>query len=165
MGWLFRSGYTKSDWIKALIKTEEDEQRRRVHLCHCVRGNVLWSVVEITEKQNNDRRIRYIACDLLASHGDGYGWGYKDMCESVEPFQYSCPLRYLEMVPEVTNALWRERVRLYHQRRAVTVGQKVALIGTSVPWVTIVSTRPLMGIHNGVRYRIPGRFLGDVIAA
>lgn len=164
MGWLFKSGYTKSDLIKHLIKPEENEQRRRETLRHCVRGNVLWSVIEITRKQEGSR-LRFIACHLLASHSDGYGWGYKDMDESVHPLYYSCPLQYLEMVPEVANESWRELVRFHHQRRNVRVGQKVALIGSSIPWVTIVSKRPLIGEHNGVRYRVPSRFLGDSIAA
>lgn len=167
MGWLFKKDWTKSDLIKHLTKPEENEERRWETLRHCVRGNVLWSVIEITNKQDGSR-LRFIGCHLLASHSDGYGWygwGYKDMCESMHPMYYSCPLQYLEMVPEVANESWRELVRFYHQRRNVTVGQKVALIGSSIPWVTIVSKRPLIGEHNGVRYRVPSRFLGDSLAA
>lgn len=162
MGWLFKQGYDKTSLIQHLVKPEENEQRRWETLAHCVRGNVLWSVISITEKQAN-RSLRIIACHLLASHGDGYGWGYKDMDESMHPYYYSCPLKYLEMVPDVANESWRQGVRDYHRLRNVNVGQKVALIGTTIPWVNIVSCRPLIGEHDGIRYRVPQRLLGEVI--
>ena len=165
MGWLFKSGYNKSDLIKHLIKPEENEQRRIETLRHCVRGNVLWSVVEITEKQEN-RRWRVIACHLLAAHSDGFGWGYKDMQESCHPLYYSCPLKYLELVPEVANESWREGVRSYHQRhRKIAVGERVALINSEIPWVDVVSSRPLVGVYGGVRYRVPRSFVGAALSS
>ncbi len=161
MGWLFKSGYDKSMLIKDLIKGEENEQQARRTRVHCVRGNVLWSVIEITHKQEH-RTERFIACHLLASE-KGYGWGYKDMCESMHPLYYSCPLKYLEMVPEVANESWRELVRHYHQRRNVQVGQRVKVVGSSIPWVNIISRSPLIGEHNGVSYRVPSRMLGGLM--
>jgi hypothetical protein len=56
-------------------------------------------------------RDTFIGCYLLA---DGIGEsGYKPMDESMGPFHFSCPLAYLDMVPE-TNREWREHVRAYH---------------------------------------------------
>lgn len=162
MGWLFTQGSSKPDIIHKLTAPEENETRRWETLAHSVRGNILWAVVELTYKQEQSRK-RFIVCYPLRSDR-GYGWGYKDMDESMHPYQYSCPLKYLEMVPEA-NATWREGVRKYHQQRnkKVEVGQKISLINASIPWVIITSQRPLLGVHDGTRYRVPRRMLGEVI--
>ena len=44
-------------------------------------------------------------------------WGYKDLDEAMFPYYFSCPLKYLDMVPiEIYGGHpeWRERVRAYH---------------------------------------------------
>lgn len=162
MGWLFRQGATKSDLIQRLTETEENETRRWETLTHSVRGNVLWAVVELTHKTERTSK-RFIACYLLRSD-KGYGWGYKDMEESMGPAYYSCPLKYLEMVPEA-NAAWREAVREHHRQRGrkVKVGQRIGLVNASIPWVVVTSVKPLLGIYNGQCYRVPRRMLGNVI--
>jgi hypothetical protein len=58
----------------------------------------------------------YIGCHLLESAG--LEWGYKSLDESVHPYYYSCPLRYLDMAP-VQSPAWRERVHRFHAGRAV----------------------------------------------
>lgn len=132
MGWLFTRGFSKADVIRELTRQEEDETRRRETMTHCVRGTVLWAVVEVTLKQET-RRKRFIACYLLRSQR-GYGWGYKEMHESMHPYYYSCPLKYLDLVP-VANAGWRAEVRTYHRNRhrEVVIGQKVAIKGSTIP--------------------------------
>jgi hypothetical protein len=162
MGWLFTYDASKADIIHDLTTPEENASRRWETIAHCVRGNVLWAVIEITRKQEN-RRKRFIACYLLARQ-TGYGWGYKDMEESMHPCYYSCPLKYLDMVP-VANADWRTAVRTYHRNRTrkLTIGQKIGIKGSTLPWVVITSLRPLTGEHGGRRYRVPRRLLGDAL--
>lgn len=164
MGWLFTHGTSKSDIIRKLVSAEENDKRRWETVAHCIRGNVLWVVSQITYKRDN-RQERFIVCYLLRS-SEGYGWGYKDMTESMFPYQFSCPLKYLEMAP-VANEKWRAEVRAYHEchHRRVEIGQKIGLVNASIPWVVITSTKPLLGIYAGLRYRVPRRMLGDVIAA
>jgi hypothetical protein len=164
MGWLFTQGTTKSDIINDLIATEENDTRRWETIAHSVRGNVLWSVIEITYKQDQPLPAkRFIACYLLKSD-KGYGWGYKDMDESMHPFYYSCPLKYLSMVPQAC-AEWREGVRNYHRQRnrKVKIGEKIRLINAKVPWVEIVSVSPLLGTHKNVVYRVPRKLMGEAI--
>lgn len=162
MGWLFTYDATKADVIRDLTAPEENETRRWETIAHCVRGNVLWSVIEITYKQDPQRK-RFIACHLLARR-KGYGWGYKDMEESIHPCYYSCPLKYLDMAP-VANADWRAGVRAYHRNscRKLEIGQKVGIKGSTIPWVVISSLRPLTGDYGGRRYRVPRRMLGEVL--
>lgn len=114
MGWLFTHAAGKADIIRELIAPEENETRRWETIAHCVRGNVLWAVIEITYKQEHRGNKRFIACYLLAKE-NGCGWGYKAMDESMHPYYYSCPLKYLDMAP-VANADWRTKVR-HHYRK------------------------------------------------
>lgn len=162
MGWLFTYDAGKADIIRKLTAAEQNETQRRETITHCVRGNVLWAVIEITHNQKQ-RRKRFIACYLLGKQS-GCGWGYKDMAESMHPYYYSCPLKYLDMAP-VANAEWRAEVRAYHRNhgRKLEIGQKVGLKGSTIPWVIITSLRPLTGEHGGKCFRVPRRIVGEVL--
>ncbi len=125
MGWLFTYGQT----LKGIIaertagwETTLDDGTfvKTVCLRHCYRGcafsGVLWTVFERTfTKDGAEVRPaeKWIGCDLLRWHKDS--WGYKDMSESMGPYQVSCPLGYLAMVPVACES-WREGVRAYHER-------------------------------------------------
>lgn len=119
MGWYF-SRQTRDQLIRELIDPQESERARSEVIAHAVRGNVLWSVVRVTAKQAGVLNLAagesttYIRCDLLQRSGDE--WGYKPMDESMHPYYYSCPLRYLDMAP-MRSAEWREGVRAYHAQR------------------------------------------------
>lgn len=120
MGWLFTS-LTRFELIQRLIQPGDYAHASTRVVAHTLRGNVLWSVVEITAKvegvQKNlapGKSIKYIRCELLQSSGDG--WGYKGMDESMSPYYYTCPLRYLEMAQELSPD-WRKLVRTYHANR------------------------------------------------
>ena len=119
MGWYY-SQQTRSELIAELIEPFENERARIEVIAHALRGNVLWSVSEVTAKVEGVHRVlapgqslRYIRCDLLQR--DGEQWGYKPMDESASPYYHSCPLRYLDMTPELSPE-WRKGVRAYHAR-------------------------------------------------
>jgi hypothetical protein len=120
MGWLFTHQQTRKELIERLTRDEESNGVTRKCLRRSTVGNVLWTVWEIVGP--GDKVQRYIGCDLMACQR-GYGWGYKDMCESMGPCYYSCPPVYLDMVP-VANAQWRDQVRAHHagRTRKVEVG-------------------------------------------
>jgi hypothetical protein len=106
MGWLFCEP-TRKDLIRHLV-----EGNGATVYAHCTVGNTLWTV----EQGVKDR---FIGCYLLSKasrHPEHCRWGYKDMCESMHPYYYTCPLSYLDMVP-VASEEWRERVRRYHAAR------------------------------------------------
>jgi len=130
VGWLFKCGCSRREMIRERIEgwertTDDDVVVKSVCLAHCYHGGVfsgvLWTVRERTftkDGHQTQATERWIACDLLR-HQRGFGWGYKDMEESMHPYFYSCPLGYLEMVPIEQyggHAEWREQVRLHHQR-------------------------------------------------
>lgn len=129
MGWLFKSGSTRRGLIAERIEGWERTNPDGLFitskcLAHCYRGGVfsgvLWSVWErtfTTDDVESSPKQRWIQCDLLRYQQDA--WGYKDMEESMHPYYYSCPGKYLDMVPLEKfggNAEWREQVVEHHQR-------------------------------------------------
>src|SRR5207244_4304144 len=106
MGWLFKEGCSRKELIAE--RTEDWDrtkdggtQIKSTCLAHCYRGGsfsgILWSVWERTFTKNGQQAEptqRWIVCDLMRYQRD-YGWGYKDMEESMHPYYYSCPLKYL----------------------------------------------------------------------
>lgn len=165
MGWLTTEGQTRADLIHRRIVTWEGEGHKSVCLAHAVRGNVLWTVREITKPDGTT--VRYIGCDLMRPE-KGYGWGYKDMEASSGPCYYTCPLSYLDMAPCSTGpyeAGWRDKVREYHARlnQKLEVGQKIHLaLGYKPNEMTVVSIRPLKGRdETGTLYRIPRKALAN----
>jgi hypothetical protein len=142
MGWLFKDGCTRNDMIR---ERSEDWERstddgvlvKTTCLAHCYRGGnfsgVLWSVWErtyTTDNQTAKPTERWIACDLL-QYQNNYGWGFKDMEESMHPYYYSCPKGYLALVPIDQyggHAEWREGVRQYHERQAEKRKQRRACL-------------------------------------
>lgn len=115
MGWYGSFNETRKELIAELIEPEYLAQSSRYVLRHCVRGNVLWSVVEIRFEDGSGRvPHRFIACDLMQKLG-GY-WGHKPLTEEEHPYYYSCPLSYLDMAPEQSPE-WRALVRKYHERQ------------------------------------------------
>jgi hypothetical protein len=120
MGWYF-SSQSRSELINKLIKKEETDRYIIEILAHSLRGNVLWSVAEITAKQDNvhpnlaaGQSHRFIRCDLLERSDNE--WGHKPMDESVHPYYYSCPMSYLLLAPEQSSD-WRNGVRAWHASR------------------------------------------------
>jgi hypothetical protein len=147
MGWLFTCGSSLRDQIAENTKgweriTDEGVTVTSTCLAHCYRGGrfsgVLWSVWERTFQRNGqstEPRQRWIGCDLLR-YQSNYGWGYKDMEESMHPYYYSCPMKYLDMVPLDQfrgHVEWREGVKSYHARAKERRQQRRAFSRASDP--------------------------------
>lgn len=116
MGWLISYNLTKKEQVAEIVKGWSNDEKGCRFLAHSVRGNVLYAVGQnFTRTVPETREDRFILVVLLRKDR-GMGWGYKDMSESMGPFKYDCPLRYLKMVP-VANEKWREGVRAHHEAR------------------------------------------------
>ncbi|MBC8749268.1 hypothetical protein OKW42_008052 [Paraburkholderia sp. WC7.3d] len=164
MGRLFSHGQTRAQLIARLTRNEEHDDCARRCLRHCSSGNVLWTVWEI--ERPGDTPLRYIGCDLLAWDKGCAGWGYKDLCEEMEPFYYSCPLAYLEMVPPASVA-WREKVRAGHAARSRVLGpgDRLTLKGLSITEAVVVSQRHRTWIveSGGQLFRFPPRLFHHIV--
>lgn len=129
MGWLFKPGSSRKELIEERTKVWEQVTPGGLTvtskcLAHCYRGNVfsgvLWTAWERTFDKDGEPvqpTERWIGCDLLQYSKTHDGWGYKDMEEATHPYYYSCPLGYLDLVPEIANEEWRQGVREHHARR------------------------------------------------
>jgi hypothetical protein len=143
----------------------EDFSWKKKCLTKCMRGRItgtLYSVWEHTLTRKADastvHTYRFIRVDLIMGSrvkGGGYEWGYKGMTESCGPCEVSCPLKYLDMVPDPGGYAtgWREKVREWHAKRKGaykgTLGEQVQLVreftltnGEKFDWVTVVGHRP-----------------------
>lgn len=130
MGWTITPGSNRRSTIESLTRSYRpkskgvESESQVVCIRQCYRGDawrgVLWSVWERVHDFHGPQE-RWIRCDLLEWYKQDEGWGYKDMTESMGPCYYSCPLGYLELVPDNgvntgINHGWRIGVREYHQR-------------------------------------------------
>lgn len=166
MGWLFTQGQTRHQLIERCSKGwDTDDGAKVVALARQAVGNNLWVVFEKSPpvSEANPVAKRFIILFLMQKDGS-YGWGYKDIDESMGPVEVSCPLKFLDMVPEVPEpygAAWRERVRAYHARASqkFSIGQTITL--TNKLCYVVSSTRPLRArsLVSGKEYRIPRRML------
>jgi hypothetical protein len=172
MGWSYCQDWdTRKALIANLTRNEENESAKYTCLARAPRGNVLWSVWEILRKVNNTTE-RFIRCDLMQNGGADYGWGYKDMDESMHPYYYSCPLKFLDMVPVACQA-WRDIVikQAAKQSRKLEVGKTYALIpgckagGIPIEQITITSLRPLEGVNNYRTLRVHKKHVAEEIEA
>jgi hypothetical protein len=131
------------------------------YVAHKKTGNCLWMVVV---NSNNDS---FIALYLLKKEGNT--WGYKDMCEAMHPYYYSCPLEFLDMTEEKSTD-WRVFVRQWHERqellqamrKTVKVGDFANMIGTKIPYCKITSLTPFQGLYMGKLYRLKWDFIDGI---
>lgn len=110
MGWDFCDNWkTKKDLIQEILLNSPN------CLAYRIEGTVVWSVWCSAENKED----KYIRCDLVEYDRRMKCYGHKTMDESMAPFYYSCPLKFLDMAP-VANEKWREEVRNWHAVRKVT---------------------------------------------
>jgi hypothetical protein len=114
------------------VNQETGHESRFLTLAKCFRGNIqhkgtLWAVHQHVYRNGPQDEWQltppFIGCYTIDYANDkrDASWGYRAMDESVGPFVYNCPLKYLGMTPEVDPA-WRAAVRAY----AATVTERLA---------------------------------------
>jgi len=127
MGWYYSLNATRTEVINELTSSASMEGKdggkvERKTLAKSFKGRysgTLYAVHEDTFFKADgsvEKARRWIGVYLFKFRKDD-GWGYKPMEEGMGPFSYSCPLKYLGMVPEVAHQAWRDGVIHYHARR------------------------------------------------
>lgn len=168
MGWTYVLDGSRSDVVAELIRPWSNDGMRATCLRHALRGNVLWTVWELTRADG--RTERCIRCDVLQKWLDG--WGYKSMEESMGPCYDTCPLEYLDLVPSANEA-WRERVRAYHARRreqqqlirSLRLGDRVRLQPNAarIDEAKVAALKPLTVDCGGRWYRVPQALIAEIL--
>lgn len=159
MGWLYAW-----DTRKQLIEHLVDGNGVKT-LKHCFKGNNMWAVQEYTRPTGEV--VRFICLYLLrGSNNSRDGWGYKDISEGAGPVELSCPVSYLDMVPDPGGYAteWRQRVRAYAAKSSRTLekGQKFTLYGKAYEVLEKVGRKyRVMGEYQD--YTLPARMIKDVV--
>ncbi len=165
MGWLYSSNWYNK---KALVNHILNDDTYHKALKHRLNGNNLWAVFENTNPECPVEHRRYICLFLLGCQRN-YGWGYKDISESMGPYQVDCPVSFFDLVPDPGGFAteWRAKVRAAHIEKlahdklirslqcGVTVNLKHGVNPTQLKIVQLKPMRATAG--NGVIYRLrPG---------
>jgi hypothetical protein len=173
MGWTYEYNTTRSRVIKDLIQPYESERHSFRTLRHTCVGSTLFAVHESTL---NGKSTKFIGVYLLAKGPEG-SFGYKGMDETMGPYQYACPLSYLDMVDEPMNensANWREKVRgFWEQKKAQNakrpqVGEIWTCHGTNCKKIRIARVEgrriEAYNLTGPGYYRIPKKLLGEKVS-
>jgi hypothetical protein len=132
----------------------------------------VWTIID---SSTGAEITRFIGCDIM--HFRGGEWGSKSLDERSHPYYYSCPLGYLEMVPEECPE-WRAKVRAYHAKRAKKLVVGETYLATSglrvgsrkIKAIKVVSLKPLRGDaifeDNGCleQVKFSKKHVGDAVA-
>jgi hypothetical protein len=165
MGWLY--GWKSREELTVHLLKEPTSYTTLASKRTSEGESVLWAVHEVAVGQNAGER--FIVCYLIGHDRRDGTFGYKDMGESSGPCFYSCPLAYLDMVPQPEGAYvqgWRDKVRQFHAAKserknrlaALKLGDTLKLReGCKPPEIMVTSLKPLRGTHGGTLYRVTAK--------
>jgi hypothetical protein len=116
MGWYYGCNSRAAQIAELTADFGGGEHSRTRTLRKYCSGNTLWTVQETTAPDGAAHL--WIGCYLLSRAGK-HDWGYKPMDESAGPCQLTCPLVFLDTVPDPGGYAteWRARVRAWHAAR------------------------------------------------
>lgn len=135
MGWLFSSNWSTREELREHLVNGNGVKT----LKSCWVGNNMWAVQEY-QRDGMTHPVRFV-CLYLVQGKKGIEYGYKDVDETMGPYQMSCPVAYIELVeahekehgyePTGYAAEWRKSVRASRAKakRKLVDGSKIKLYG------------------------------------
>ena len=175
MGWTSWT-CTRAEMIAEITRTRESDTTVWTCLAKYLSGNDLWTVWEARgtvtgEPVTENGPARFIHLDMMRRYSKDE-WGHKTLSGAAS-FVFSCPLRFLDMVPlaNENEHSWRDGVREYWAARRLppdlAPGDVFVLgEGFSPKRLTIdsVTGRRILAIgDDGVRYRVKPQHLRGVM--
>lgn len=106
MGWLF-GHYTRASLVEHLTNGNDVKTLKR-----CFRGNNMWAVQET--KDGIVFACLYMLRGTPSIKNDPCNWGYKDVDETMGPYQTDFPVSWLSLLSPTDSEYalkWREAVR------------------------------------------------------
>ena len=107
MGWDFCDAWTKKSQVVA-ARLEDAARNGYKVLAHKSVKSGLWCVLQ------SENGTPVITFDLMERENGS--WGYKNMDESMYPYYFDCPVKFLDLAPETCHE-WRNCVRAHHARK------------------------------------------------
>jgi hypothetical protein len=124
MGWLYMKSLKGHGGPTQYLDNQFTcECRSRVLRSALVNGRVYYAAVEHVRKDGGTREVFAVVCLVDFNPGDleGYIFGYKDMVETMGPYESACPQPILDLLTPTDNAYaneWRARCRAAIAERA-----------------------------------------------
>jgi hypothetical protein len=152
--------HSRQELVAEVTRNFETEFVRYEYIAKKFSGNDLWTVLEVTQKETGEKQRVIYLFKISRWGGD---WAYKPIEESMGPCQHSCPLAFLEMVPEPERPEhyhdWRAGVREYWARRnqKLSTGSIVRLTNNREYKIARTDKNKIFGtdILSGEYVRIP----------
>ena len=128
MGWIYKKsldGYKRPrQYLDAQFTSDRAGVRSTVLRSKIIDNRVYYAAVERVCRDTRDREVWALVCLIRYDPRDreGYVFGYKDMDESMEPYEYDCPESILKLLTPTDHAgavVWRAKCR---ERNAVRRG-------------------------------------------
>ncbi len=132
MGWLYCSS-SRSDLI-AHIKRDIQTSTNLTPIDYSAAGNFLYALVDVHPTETKPAYKTILVFKMAGGNSESphYRWGYKDMDESMGPYAYTCPLKFLDAstCQTETAIAWREACRAEHAKKAaIAKGSKSLKVG------------------------------------
>ena len=107
-------------------------------LCSCMKGNVYYAVIERTWEDNTPREVwAAVARTYYNPKAKHDNFAIKEIDETMGPFDYDMPEKYLDMLTETHSQFakeWREKCRLNIEKKkklkSVKIGQFISFVST-----------------------------------
>jgi hypothetical protein len=160
MGWLYCSS-SRADLILHL-KRDVATSTNLTPIDFSLAGNFLYALVDIHPTETRPAYKTILVFKLAGGNSESphYRWGYKDMDESMGPYAYTCPLKFLDASTcDNPGAIaWREACRAEHAKKALIAkgskSLKVGLVYTfndvpDTPWFDTQGKNFQLSIRDG----------------
>ena len=170
MGWLFMRSLGGHPTPKAYLDDQfsyaREEHRSRV-LVSGLAMRTYYAAVEHIIVSTGAREVWALVCLVRYNRRDreGFIFGYKDMAESMGPYEDACPARVLDRLTATDNANaldWRSRCRARLTERAVQKAKPVPRPGDVVILAEAMLFRDGRRLSRFRAVRLPGRTRGVV---
>lgn len=170
MGWMFQqkdSDQSVQEFFEEKWNyTSSNGRQQRVIDCAVVKLRTAYLAIEQIDSEGN-RQVFAMVCMLDYRPHDYYNFGYKDMDETMHPYEFDCPERILNLLTETDKpgaVEWRGECvrRLNRRNQAPALKQGHFLVmdtplnygSEKIHTLKITNSKRRIGNH---RYRIPSK--------
>ena len=135
MGWLYMKSLTgykgPRQYLDANFTSDLAGVKSTVLRSKIIDNLVYYAAVERTFQHTGDREVYALICLIRYDprDRDGYIFGYKDMDESMEPYEYDCPESILKLLTPTERAgavVWRAKCRERNAARQADLTRRQA---------------------------------------
>lgn len=161
MGWTYtKLNGTMKQELTRLLTWETEENSNKVLDMAIVKLKTMYAAVERIHKNTGEREVwaAVFMLNFVPNAADGYNFGYKDMCESMGPYQTECPERILKLLTPTSSEFaikWRMECWAGIQKRKETK----LTVGDMVKFKSLIKFRDGSTLH----YAVVTRFRGSAV--